>query len=139
MTLTSGASAFFLAMLALVLVGFSLGVFLLARIYLLRQVDARLESALATLSAAAEVTDEGVEWEPHERTLVLNEQASSGPLYWLIAGEEGQIIDRSSAADASLLQQASAAARQGWEIKTRRIEAPAGTTLATQIRTSSTS
>ena len=56
MTLTFRVSAFFLSTLALVLVAFSLGIFLLARIHLLNQVDARLDSALATLSAISAIS-----------------------------------------------------------------------------------
>ena len=61
MKLTTRLSAFFLASLAIVLVGFSVALFVSARIYLHRQVDDRLASALAVLSAAAEVHPDGVE------------------------------------------------------------------------------
>ena len=53
MTLTARLSAFFLGALAVVLVGFSASLYLLARAYLHREVADRLEAALDTLTAAA--------------------------------------------------------------------------------------
>ena len=48
MTLTARLSAFFLGALALVLLGFSLTLYLLARTYLHRQTSERLEAARPT-------------------------------------------------------------------------------------------
>ena len=140
MTLTFRVSAFFLSTLALVLVAFSLGIFLLARIHLLNQVDARLDSALATLSAAAETTEEGVEWEPHERVLILDEHSQGGPLNWAVVADSSQVIDASSPVDAARLRElASADGSQNWKIKTRRLSAIPSTTLASQVATKSAS
>jgi len=60
---------FFLGTLAVVLVGFSVTLYLLAKFHLHRQADERLESALNTLTAAAEVGPDGVEWESRDRSI----------------------------------------------------------------------
>ena len=57
MSLTARVSAFLLVVLAVVLAGFSGGLYLLARTYLYGQADERLEAGLDTLAAAAEVQD----------------------------------------------------------------------------------
>src|SRR5258708_1754625 len=117
MTLTFRVSAFFLSTLALVLAAFSLGIFLLARIYLLNQVEARLDSALATLAAAAETTQ-------------------GGALNWAVLGDSGRVMDASSAADAARLRDLAAAeGGQDWKMKTRRLSAVPNTTLARQVAT----
>ena len=61
MTLTTRLSLFFLTTLALILVGFSITLYLLARTYLHQQSEERLEAALNTLVAAIEVTPDGLE------------------------------------------------------------------------------
>ena len=71
MTLTARLSLFFLTTLALALAGFSAALFLLAWMYLHRQAEERLDGAVNTLAAAAEVGPDGVEWEPAERHLLL--------------------------------------------------------------------
>jgi heavy metal sensor kinase len=94
MTLPTRLSLFFLAALACVLVGFSLALYALAHSYLHRQADERLQAALNTLSAAAEVGPDGVEWEPHERRLIL--AAGDGhTLRWLVTDEKGRRVDGS--------------------------------------------
>ena len=67
MSLAGRFSAFFLSVLALVLLGFSLTLYISARIYLTRQLSDRVGAALAVLAAAAEIHPDGVEWEPQER------------------------------------------------------------------------
>ena len=54
MTLTTRLSVFFLTMLGLVLAGFSITLYLLARSHLHRQIQDRLEAGLNTLVAAVE-------------------------------------------------------------------------------------
>lgn len=95
MKLTTRLSAFFLASLAIVLVGFSVALFVSARIYLHRQVDDRLASALAVLSAAAEVHPDGVEWEASERELTLGQTHGPDRLRWIVFDGDGQVVDRS--------------------------------------------
>jgi heavy metal sensor kinase len=96
MSLTTRLSAFFLAALALVLLGFSVTLYGLARVYLYRQADERLMAALDTLSAAAEVERDGVEWEPRERHLTLGQDAEAGQARWMVHDPEGNIVDRSA-------------------------------------------
>lgn len=66
MRLSTRLLLFFLGALALVLLGFSTALYVMASIYLHRQVDERLEAVLNTLVAAAEVGPKGVEWEPQD-------------------------------------------------------------------------
>ena len=95
MRLSTRLSVFFVSALALVLVGFSLGLFALASGFLHRQVDERLDAALNMLAAAAEVTSAGVEWEPQERTLSFGRRTLEGPFCWQVCDEHGQRIDGS--------------------------------------------
>jgi signal transduction histidine kinase len=95
MTLVTRLSAFFLAALALVLVGFSASLYLLARAYLDRQVDDRLSAALETLAAATEVDPDGLEWEPNEHHLALGRDAAADQVRWAVHEGDGRAVDRS--------------------------------------------
>jgi signal transduction histidine kinase len=113
LTLTTRLSLFFLGTLAVVLAGFSIGLYLLARIHLHRQLDERLEASLNTLVAAAELGPEGLEWEPAERHLRLG-SALGDRVVWLVADEHGQVVDRSQQAGAEdFLAEAGQALRTG--------------------------
>src|SRR5438552_17816261 len=83
---------FFLGTLAVVLIGFSAAIYLFARAYLQQQADERLEAAANTLVAAVEVTPDGVEWEPGQRTLTV------GQVEWLVSDHQGRVVDRSRGA-----------------------------------------
>lgn len=96
MSLAIRLCVFFLGALTFVLAGFSVALFLLARTYLMRQAEERLEAALATLAAAAEVSPEGVEWEAQERQLNVGREDSPQAVRWLVADHEGNIRDRSA-------------------------------------------
>ena len=72
MTLVARLLIFFLATLALVLIGFSLTLFLLARNHLHGQLDDSLNTTLNTLTAAAEIHPLGVEWDVRQRLLPLD-------------------------------------------------------------------
>jgi heavy metal sensor kinase len=87
-TLTTRLNLFFAATLAVVLAGFSVSLYILARHHLHEQTDTRLEAALHTLVAAVEVGPDGVEWEPDQRRLILAED-----LAWRIEDEQGRLID----------------------------------------------
>ncbi len=95
MRLASRLSAFFLAALAAVLLGFSTALFLSAWSYLNRQVDDRLQAALAVLAAAVEITPGGVEWEPQERELPLGHESGPDRLRWTVHEAGGRRIDHS--------------------------------------------
>ncbi len=98
MTLTARLSWFSLGALAVVLAGFSVSLYLLARTYLHRQAEDRLEATLNTLVAAAEVGPGGVEWEPTERHLSLGRDAGNGLLLWAVTDAvTGRRVDGSQA------------------------------------------
>ena len=95
MTLATRLSAFFLAALAAVLVGFSTALFVSAWGYLNSQVDERLDAALAVLAAAVEISPAGVEWEPQERELPLGHDRGPDRLRWMVHEAGGARIDHS--------------------------------------------
>ncbi|HZY84983.1 MAG TPA: ATP-binding protein [Gemmataceae bacterium] len=129
MTLTARLSLFSLAALAAVLVGFSAALYLLARTYLYRQADERLGAALNTLAAVAEVKPDGVEWETHDRFVVLGPKV--GSVCWCVCDGEGRPVD-ASRDDAPEEEFSSAAAAPdgaealGWRLAQRRLEAGKG-------------
>lgn len=137
MSLSGRLSAFFLAALAAVLLGFSTALFLLASRYLNRQVADRLETALDTLVAAAEIDARGVEWEPRERRLTLGLDPGIDQVRWKIRDGRGQLVDHSrnvTEAEALAgwnLEELPPGAREGgslapWRISERRIAADPG-------------
>ena len=95
MKLAIRLSLFFQVLLALVLIGFSATLYLLARSYLRGQAEERLQAAVNTLIAAAEIREDGVEWEPAERTLTFRTGAADNPVVWLISDHQGRVVDRS--------------------------------------------
>ena len=96
MSLATRVSAFFLVALAITLAGFSASLFALARGYLYRELDGRLDAALATLEAAVDIETEGLEWEPTERRLVLGVEPGPEGVRWAIRDPAGLVIDRSA-------------------------------------------
>jgi heavy metal sensor kinase len=91
MSLASRLSLFFLVALALVLGGFSLTLFGLARHHLLGQFDERGEANLATLTAVVESDSHGLEWDTKGRTLILG-NADGTPLEWGVFDETGALV-----------------------------------------------
>ena len=67
MSLAARVSGFFLATLALVLVGVSVTVYLLSSAHLHRDLDERLGLALDTLTTSVDVDPGRVEWNPGAR------------------------------------------------------------------------
>jgi heavy metal sensor kinase len=96
--LATRLSLFFQVLLAVVLVGFSATLYLLARTYLHGQAEERLQAAVNTLIAAVEIRQDGVEWEPAERTLTFQTGAGVDPILWLISDNQGRVVDRVGAA-----------------------------------------
>ena len=105
MTLTARLTSFFLGVLAFVLVGFSVGLYCLASNYLHNQAAERLEAALHTLAAAADISTEGVEWEPGSRSLSLGKDASADQIRWLVRDRRGREVDRSRNLDRDKAQE----------------------------------
>jgi heavy metal sensor kinase len=95
LTLTTRLSMFFLATLALVLLGFSTAVYLLAGVYLHRQSEERLGAALNTLVASVEIRSHSVEWEPAQRHLTIGSGAFGDPIIWLVSDDQGRTVDQS--------------------------------------------
>jgi heavy metal sensor kinase len=93
MTLTTRLLLYFVVGLAVVLAGFSTGVYLLARDHLYRRAEERLTAADRTLAAAAEVGPDGVEWEPAGRLLNLGRHGDA--VLWRVNDESGRTLDQS--------------------------------------------
>ena len=141
MRLSTRLSAFFLGALAVVLVGFSAALFASAWYYLHRQVEDRLNAALAVLAAAAEIKPGSVEWEPHERELPLGRDAGADRLRWMVFDDRGHRVDRSGnlgddeftpvwsprPGTAGLPTRLSDRRGEPWRIGQRRVVAPART------------
>ncbi len=98
MTLTTRLLAFFLTMLAFVLIGFSVAIYALAYGYLHRQVLERLDTVLNTIVGAIEAGPEGVEWEPADRPQSLEFLNFDSPVVWRVADGQGEIVDQSRGA-----------------------------------------
>jgi signal transduction histidine kinase len=94
-TLTARLSVFVLALLSIVLFGFSLTLYLLSGRYLRGQVDERLDGTLSALSAACEQTRYGLEWEPTKRQVDAGASPFGLPVLWFVEDRQGQVLDRS--------------------------------------------
>ena len=133
MTLTTRLSVFFLVALAVVLAGFSTALYLVADVYLNRQLDERLDTAARMLAAAAEVEPDGVEWEPGNRTLNLGPMGFGDQVFWSIAAD-ARLIDRSpQPGTESLLAEADRAIRAGHR-DPRRLDHDGRAWKVTQLR-----
>ncbi|WP_193789006.1 histidine kinase dimerization/phospho-acceptor domain-containing protein, partial [Zavarzinella formosa] len=93
MTLTNRLTLFFLAALAVVLTGFSAGLYLLVRDHLYREADSRAKGTIDSLVASVEDTPEGLEWEPEVRRTEALKRDSSLP--WALYGPDGNWLDGS--------------------------------------------
>jgi two-component system, OmpR family, sensor kinase len=100
MSLATRLSAFFLVALALVLAGFSGALYLLARNYVVWELDERLESALDTLEASVDIEPGGLEWEPADRRLTLGVDRGPTAVRWAVRDGRGGMVDRSANASA---------------------------------------
>jgi signal transduction histidine kinase len=88
MSLTTRLSAFFLGMLALVLIGFSAALYVLARAELYHQLDLQLKATLDMLTAAVEIGAEDglLEWEPNERPSLPGHEMGDNQVRWTVSG-----------------------------------------------------
>src|SRR5690348_6407334 len=137
-TLTRRLTLFFLASHALVLVGFSVALYLLADRHLHRQLDDRLLAAAQTLASAAEIGPDGVEWEPAARPHAIAPGSFGDQLEWVVATDSGRIVDRSMHIDLeSLLASADAAFRAGHR-NPRRLDHAGRARQITRLRVEST-
>lgn len=95
MTLAGRTSVFFLGVLALALAGFTATLYLLARSYLHRQADERLEATLTTLTAGVEIKPDGLEWEAHDRHLMVGVDPGEEQVRWVVRDGRGRLLARS--------------------------------------------
>jgi signal transduction histidine kinase len=94
-TLVNRLSATFLGALGVVLVGFSVALYVLASVSLNRALDDRLEGALATLALLAEDEPTGLIWERDERQLSLGLGSGHDHVRWRVVDNRGTEVDRS--------------------------------------------
>jgi heavy metal sensor kinase len=99
MTLAGRLSLFFLAALAVVLVGFSASLYGLARHHLFQQLDERCASALDTLTAPVEDEPGGLDWDAGERLLPPARTFGDGSLVWAVFDGQGRRVPSSPAVD----------------------------------------
>jgi len=125
MSLTTRLSAYFLTTLALVMLGFSLTLFLLLRNHLVNQANQRLESAMQTIIAAVEVHADDVEWEPLERHITLGEDPGEDQIRWLVHDHSGRLVDCSRNLESGSGSQPAFAAHSldGWRVLARQLRA----------------
>ncbi|SIO62505.1 Signal transduction histidine kinase [Singulisphaera sp. GP187] len=122
MRLVTRFSAFFLTALALVLVGFSTTVYLVAQSHLFRELDERLERALDTLEASVDIEPGGLEWEPTDRRIALGLDLGQDEVRWAVRDGEGTLVDRSANAG-------SGGFPAGWEARAWPTNPPDGTVV----------
>jgi two-component system, OmpR family, sensor kinase len=96
MRLATRLSVFFLIALALVLAGFSISLYVLARVYLVRQLTERLRLGLDTLEAAVDIEPAGLEWEPIDRQITLGVDPEVTAVRWEVRDGSGALVDRSA-------------------------------------------
>jgi heavy metal sensor kinase len=119
MSLTGRLSAFFLVALGLALAGSGIAVYALTASYFARRADERLTAALDTLSSAAEVKSNGIEWEPNERNLTLGRDNGEDQVRWTVHDRDGQLIAVSpNLGDADLGDAGQ------WQSRTRQVMSP---------------
>ena len=131
MTLTNRLSAAFLGAIALILVGFSAALYVLASTSLYRSVDDRLEGALHTLASLVEDETDGLDWERDGRPLAIGLESGHDEVRWLIRDDRGDEVDRSrNLGDSAVLAEPAArrhdAKREPWRVVQRRIDSARG-------------
>jgi signal transduction histidine kinase len=121
MSLTNRLSLFFLAALALVLVGFSAALFHLAQWHLRAQLNDRLDATMTSLVAAVEIHPGDVQGEPLERRIVFGEDPAPDEPRWTLHDLAGRLKDRShnltSRPDSGGIHD------HGWRVQIRRLRA----------------
>ena len=95
MKLVNRVSAFFLAALALSLIGNAVFLWGLARHFLNQRFEQELMAALHTLVAAVEVEDDDAKWEPSDHAIALGAEDGLDEARWGVFDESGRLIDHS--------------------------------------------
>jgi two-component system, OmpR family, sensor kinase len=96
MSLATRLSAFFLIAMAVVLAGFSGALYVLARNYLVRELDERLQNGLDTLEASVDIEPGGLEWEPADRRMTLGVDHAPTAVRWAVRDGTGALVDHSA-------------------------------------------
>jgi heavy metal sensor kinase len=125
MKLVTRVSLFFLVALAVFMAANALALNLLARHYLYRQFDDQLHAALRALVAAADVEEDGVEWNAIQGRPEVDAEFDNDSLRWAVFDEGGDTVDFSrnqSAAEAKSLLQEDSTARSASARTWRSIE-----------------
>lgn len=104
MTLTTRLTVFFLGALAILLAGFSIALYGLARTHLHGRIDDRLQASLNVMAAAVEKSRHGLEWEGRKRLTFSEDHSDASPLCWIVHDEDGRVLDRSRTEEAVLRQ-----------------------------------
>jgi signal transduction histidine kinase len=95
-TLTNRLSLFFVSALAVVLVGFSLAIYVIAARYVQRHLAEHLQTALDTLTASIEFDGEGAGFNAQERRVNLGSSLWNEAPVWLVCDQDGAILAQSS-------------------------------------------
>lgn len=95
LALTTRLQLFFLVSLTVVLLAFSVGLYLAARADWVSEVDEKLASAIVALSASVEMHEEAVEWEPQNRLLHFGVGPEPEQIRWVVYSDGGKQIDQS--------------------------------------------
>ncbi|WP_422931100.1 ATP-binding protein [Singulisphaera sp. PoT] len=137
MSLATRLSAFFLVALAIVLSGFAGSLYFLAKTYLNKQNDERLELALDTLAASVDIEPGGLEWEPMDRRMTVGADPAIDAIRWAVRDGRGVLVDRSANSQSSTfpldwsprewprsrpLDATVFDARTGWRLAARRLQ-----------------
>jgi len=122
MSITSRLSLFFLASLALVLLGFSATLYVLASHHLHAELDRQLDAAMHIMVASIEVHPQDVEWEPLEREVTLGRSSDLTSARWTLHDDEGHLVDHSSNLEGDSALSFPVDARD-WRLMRRRLNA----------------
>jgi heavy metal sensor kinase len=95
MSLLARLSIFFLATLAVVLVGFSAALYVLAQVYLNQQVNDRLTAVLDVLDSGVDREVDGLDWEPNERHVPLGKDQGPQAILWEVRDVDDTVVARS--------------------------------------------
>ncbi|WP_254511786.1 sensor histidine kinase [Anatilimnocola floriformis] len=95
MSLVNRVSAFFLVALAVILAIYSVTMYVLVSQQLHRQFERQLHAALHQLTAAVEVEEDDVKFEPSDHTIHLGSEDGLEDIRWAIFDEAGKIVTRS--------------------------------------------
>lgn len=98
MKLSTRVSAFFLAMLAVALVSYSLAFYSVTREHIDSQFRGELQGVLHSLVAAAEVEETEVKWQPLEHSIAFGSLDQFGEIDWIVIGDRDLVVEQARSA-----------------------------------------